>query len=517
MKESIRESNGKIRISELVAPDFRPAFFFNFKGRYRVLKGARNTGKSFTFLGYEPIIKLIENPMRNIIFVRQNNVSNRTSTFPNLLARIEDLGLSHLFTSRDSSLETSITYKPTGQKILFKGFDDPQKIASTTFAHGYPSATDVYIEEAFEIESKAQFRKLDGSIRGLLPDGLFFQITLAFNAWNQEHWLYDMFFKGRMEDDQNKLENDRFQLYKNLDERPAGGYGKGILLHTSSFRCNVFRDPDYDETMAEMKERTIDIYKVEALGMWGNSSGRTYDEFTNRNVMSLQDIANKYSFATFAIGVDTGLSDGQGGKRRVKKNQDVDERIKSATVATLVGVTSEFETIVVLEEYFHTEIEHNGEWNTDSAGKLGEPELLKRVMDSVLMWEAKYARSGLGLFSRGATIDIYVDGEDIGFVQGLNLEAKRRNVDHYVRAFQSGRKLSVQSRADFEKIMMAWGNFVVADNCRNVIREFKNARKDPDTGRARTDQDDHALTSLEYAMTPQLGNVMMWKDFKERG
>ena len=63
--------------------------------------------------------------------------------------------------------------------ILFKGFDDPQKIQSIRFPVGY--LTDVYIEEAFEIDDYEAFRKLDGSIRGKLPDGLFHQITFLFH------------------------------------------------------------------------------------------------------------------------------------------------------------------------------------------------------------------------------------------------------------------------------------------------------------------------------------------------
>lgn len=513
MLDFIRENKGRIQISKLVAPAFRKGFFLNFHGRYRIFKGARNTGKSHTFNGFEPIIKIISDPRRNIVVVRQNNNSNRTSTFPNLLARIDDLGLSDKFSSKDSSLETSITYKPTKQKIIFKGFDDPQKITSTTFQTGY--FTDVYIEEAFEIESPSDFRKLDGSLRGKLPDGLFQQITLSFNAWSKEHWIYDKFFKGRLEDDFDTLMEKGYQEYCEPLAMIPDGYGRGVYLHTSSYKCNPWRDTeDYDEAMEEMRSKSLDIFMVEGLGMWGNSTSQTYPEFKEHCVMPLSEIKKRFGhFATFAIGVDTGLSNGEGRRRTVKKNENPDERIKSAHAVTLAAVSANFESIVILEEYFHTEIEHNGDYNTDERGRLGEPELLKRTADYICQWIDKYKDSNMGIMGYRQPINIFVDNEDIGFMQMLQKEFELRRMWN-VRCYQST-KLSVQTRADFEKIMMAWGDFVVADHCRNVVREFRDARRDP-KGRARSDGNDHALTSLEYAFTPLLGDVHRWKNFKSR-
>lgn len=66
-----------------------------------------------------------------------------------------------------------ITYRPTGQVILFTGCDDPQKLQGIRTVKGY--LTDVYIEEAFELDSLDYFRKIDGSVRGRLPKGYFFK------------------------------------------------------------------------------------------------------------------------------------------------------------------------------------------------------------------------------------------------------------------------------------------------------------------------------------------------------
>jgi phage terminase large subunit len=44
--------------------------------------------------------------------------------------------------------------------------------------------------------NEADFDMLDESIRGAIPEetGLFKQITLTFNPWNEKHWIRKRFF-----------------------------------------------------------------------------------------------------------------------------------------------------------------------------------------------------------------------------------------------------------------------------------------------------------------------------------
>lgn len=509
MLEDLVDEKGNILLSKMIPPDFRDSLFLNFKGRYRVYKGARNTGKSHTIIGWESLIKLIADPRRNIVIVRKNANSNKQSTFDNICGRIYDLGLEKHFKMRENP-SPEITYLDTGQQIIFRGMNDPTTLNSLTFAHGY--LTDVYIEEAFEIESYSDFRKLDGSLRGKLPKGLFLQITLCFNAWSKEHWLYERFFKGLLEDDYQKLDDPSVSSMTYKDEDWQGDYGKGLYLHISTYKANIFRDKEVIDPAAEAtKTRSPDEYMVEFLGMWGNSTASSYPEFKDDNIMSLSEIKSKFRFVTYAIGVDTGLSNGEGGKRTVGRNQKTEERVKSAHAVMLVGVTDDYENIVVIDEYYHTEIERNGEYNTDEAGSIGIAELLSRTVKTILNWENKYSIERMGLLD--GTIPIYVDSADQTFRQMLDDSLRMRGIT-YCDVFSST-KLSVQTRVDFEKIMMAWGNFIVCDQCKNAIREFRNARRG-EKGQARTDGDDHALTSLEYAFTPLLPDVHRWKNFKAR-
>ena len=75
--------SAKIRLStqKLIGKGYGRGWFSNFKGRYRVYAGARNTKKSYVIIGLEVLIKIISNPLRNILILRQVGANNRYSTF----------------------------------------------------------------------------------------------------------------------------------------------------------------------------------------------------------------------------------------------------------------------------------------------------------------------------------------------------------------------------------------------------------------------------------------------------
>lgn len=49
--------------------------------------------------------------------------------------------------------------------------------------------------------NEADFEMLDESIRGEVPEGLFKQITLTFNPWNEKHWIKRRFFDSPSDPD----------------------------------------------------------------------------------------------------------------------------------------------------------------------------------------------------------------------------------------------------------------------------------------------------------------------------
>jgi hypothetical protein len=505
-----------IDFAKAVGGGYGNGWFTNCRCRYRFFVGGRNTKKSKDMIGYENIAKILSDPRRNILICRQNDSDNRQSTFENICGCIIDLGLERLFDVCKNPLQ--ITYAPTKQSIIFRGLNNPTSLNGITFAHGF--LTDVCIDEAFEVADYADFRKLDGSLRSKLPDGLFLQITCCMNAWSKDTWVYTEFFKQRLEDDCARLESPSCRFIDYCDPSFIGPFGQGLYLHKSTYRINEFRDPAYDASAEEMRRRAPNIFRVEYCGEWGNATTLTYPEFTPSVIRDVQQIigsdpatgAPLMDFADFAIGIDTGLSNGQGGRRTVSAGQDPAVRIKSATTMQLCAVTSDFSAIVSIDEYFHSNDRAYSYVNTDTPAEMTEPQLIDACADKVIEWERRYAGSRTILMK--GTVNIYVDCADIGFRQAL--EAKLRNtMMRYECCLYGSTKISIQSRVDFDRYMLAYGSHIVCSQCPNLIREYQNSRRG-EKGEAREDTDDHALNAAEYGFAPLLPAVKQWKQFKQR-
>jgi phage terminase large subunit len=158
--------------------------FWRWRGRYRVVKGGRGSKKSATAALWI-IHNMMKLPLANTLVLRKSFNTHKDSTWAQLKWATNRLGVSHLWQFKKSPLEA--IYKPTGQKILFRGLDDPMSITSITVDKGYLCWA--WFEEAYQILNEDDFDKVDMSIRGELPEGYFKQITLTFNPWNEKHWL----------------------------------------------------------------------------------------------------------------------------------------------------------------------------------------------------------------------------------------------------------------------------------------------------------------------------------------
>lgn len=475
----------RLSVYELIGRGYENVWWTNCHCRYRAMKGARNTKKSYDFIGWETLDKIFSDPRRNILMLRETQKAHRTSTWPTIKRIISNpipddpsVSFSRFFKFNESSL--IMTYKPTGQQIIFLGCDDPHKIKSIQVAQGY--LTDVYVEEAFQIDDFDYWREIDGSIRGKLPNGLFHQITFLFNATSQNHWLYPWAFKGRLEDDPEYLETHDHAEW--MDERMIIGFGRGLALHTSTFRINEFRDTEtYDPAMAALKASSPELYKVDALGCWGNSQDATYPEWNDKLILADHE-ANNLRYSRYAIGIDTGLSDGQG---KIKTGDGV--RIRSATTMQLSGLTDDRSRLVAIDEYYHS--------NDGDFEKKTEPQLYVEIVAKIKEWRDVKYRDHPNLMK--GLILVYVDCADKGFADGLRDEAMRQGL--YGVAFQGSTKRRIRERVDHERHLMAYGEFLASRACPNLIRELRNSRVGQ-KGEAREDFDDHAINANEYSWAP---------------
>ena len=480
-----------LNAADIILPDFADIWFTNCEARYRVLKGARETGKSYNFIGIEPLFKILSDHRRNIMMVRQNDKDNAQSTYVQLKAAAYRMGIAHLFKFKKSPF--TITRITTGQVILFAGMNDVQNITSTTVEHGY--WTDIYFEEFSQVKNKDDFLIVDGSLR--VPneeDDLFCQITMCMNAWDVGHWSNETFFEGNLEDDVKELEENRFQFAYKPDFNI--GFGFGLGLHISSFKTNTHRAKDKDHSMEILKNKNYDYYKVVGLGCWGNVADKTYYEWKEDLIHDGHKMITKV-FNTVTIGIDFGMSNGEG---KIKYSEDNAKRLGSANTMILCGVADNWSKIIAVDEYFDS---NDGR---DDDHKKHSYEIQQEEIACIKKWIDKYE-----LWDR--IVSIYVDCADSGgYIDGLMLEAEKQglfNVD-----FVPSSKIKILSRVYFENTLMGYDDLWVSDNCPNLIREIKNARKAPD-GRVREDYDDHAINAFEYGWIPIRQKLKRWKTFKE--
>lgn len=245
----------KPKVNKLYLPDIVGrgyGTFWNFKGRYRVCKGSRASKKSkTTALWY--IVNMMKYPDSNLLVIRKVYRTLHDSCFTDLKWAINRLNVQAYWDVKESPLE--LTYRPTGQKILFRGLDDPLKVTSIAAEHGYLCWA--WIEEAYEISSESDFSMIDESIRGAIPEetGLFKQITITFNPWNEHHWLKKRFF----------------------DEPDPD-----TLAMTTNYTCNEWLDAADRAVFEKMKTQNPRRYKVAGLGDWGIVDGLVFENWEEK-------------------------------------------------------------------------------------------------------------------------------------------------------------------------------------------------------------------------------------------
>ncbi len=127
-----------------------------------VFKGGRGSTKS-SFTSEVIVELIINNPEWHALVTRQVANTLRDSVYSQIVWAINYLGLSDRFKCTTSPLE--ITYIPTGQKIYFRGGDDPLKIKSIKPRFGYINI--LWFEELDQFRGSAAVRSIvQSALRG---------------------------------------------------------------------------------------------------------------------------------------------------------------------------------------------------------------------------------------------------------------------------------------------------------------------------------------------------------------
>lgn len=180
-----------VRLSDVAAPHFYALHrdIVRHGHTYYWLEGGRGSTKS-SEISLEIPQLIIKNPECHAVVLRKIGNTIKNSVYPQMQWGIDALGLTDKFRFKTSPHE--ITYKKTGQKILFFGVDDPQKIKSIKLPFGYVGIC--WIEELDQFTGMEEIRNLNQS---LLRGGPIFWEFCSFNPpksqnnWVNEEKLFD--------------------------------------------------------------------------------------------------------------------------------------------------------------------------------------------------------------------------------------------------------------------------------------------------------------------------------------
>ena len=151
----------QVKLTDLIAPQFYSIHWDIIEGKHTHYKlyGGRGSTKS-SFVSLEIILGMMEDPNANAACFRRVGNTLAESVFEQLLWAIDALEVSHLWKVTLSPLR--LTYKPTGQRIVFRGCDDPNKSKSIKVRKGYFKY--IWYEERAEFEGDEDERKINQSL-----------------------------------------------------------------------------------------------------------------------------------------------------------------------------------------------------------------------------------------------------------------------------------------------------------------------------------------------------------------
>lgn len=174
----------EVSLRSLLAPNFYCLHKDVKNSRYTHywLKGGRGSTKS-SFVSIEIILGMMRHPDANAVVLRKVGVNLKDSVYEQLQWAIQMLGVEEYWDSKLSPLE--LIYRPTGQRIIFRGGDRPKKIKSTKFRKGY--ARYIWYEEVDEFGGPEEIRMINQS---LMRGGEHFTVFYSYNPpQSQRNWV----------------------------------------------------------------------------------------------------------------------------------------------------------------------------------------------------------------------------------------------------------------------------------------------------------------------------------------
>lgn len=247
----------KLKLSEVVVPAFQPFWRISNSHRFlrHVLKGGRGSGKS-TVIAEKLIVDMMKYPVTTLCIRKVANTLGE-SVYEQLKEAIEILGVGAYWKVGISPMQ--LTYLPRGNKIIFRGADDPNKIKSIKMSK-FPVAF-LWIEELAEFKTEDEVSTIENSVlRAELPDGLFYAFYYSYNPpKRKQNWV-------------NKKYDSKVDI-------PANTY-----VHHSTYLDNPHISEAFKQEAAGVKRKNKLKYEWEYEGKAIGSGIVPFDNLTFRRI-----------------------------------------------------------------------------------------------------------------------------------------------------------------------------------------------------------------------------------------
>ena len=257
--------------ASMIAPVFAPVLFDiqEHKHTEYAFPGGRGSTKS-SFVSLNVIDLIMTHPDMHAVVMRQVADTMRGSVYQQILWAIDALGLTDDFHATVSPME--ITRKSTGQKIYFRGADDPGKVKSIKVPFGYIGI--LWLEELDQFAGPESVRKIEQSV---IRGGDIAYIFKSFNPPKTISNWANKYIKVPKE--------SRLVTYSTYKDVPEKWLGKPFI-----------------EEAEFLKEVNPDAYENEYMGVANGSGGSVFDNVTIREITD----AEIAQFDNILNGVDWG-------------------------------------------------------------------------------------------------------------------------------------------------------------------------------------------------------------------
>lgn len=405
-------------LSDLIVPEF----WYLFAPEYysiaeMIILGSRKSSKT-KHLALRLVIRAMMTRGYNALAMRKIAAQLNDSIKAEIDWAIALLGVGHLW---DYAVQKKqYTYKPYNNRILLKGISiQPETGKPSLSGLNVPDGwiQDVWLEEGWEF-TESDYNMIRQTVRGG-----HYTILITGNPYFESIWCVRRAMK---------LLPPNLEILKSKGQQweliPATENTRSRIIHWNNFQINTkLSKEDLAERWEEETQNPKDFI-VTGYGYPGSPSGTILGDLTS-NIQYVPFDFFKTQVQKYVGGVDVGLTN-------------------DATAAVLGGFTANFEKMVMVDEYWHSNGTKEASYNSNGGVWKHKDtfELANDVYDFFMEYSSVWGKRGM--------LDVYVDHADAAFIDVLNKIAKEKGTYGSIK-FRPCKKSKIESRIIFERLILS--------------------------------------------------------------